>query len=76
MQDGVKKSCKTICKTVLGGKGDWKIGKTKMFLKVLPDTSVMDFCSWKRMIGGKSKNNPVKKPVMQMGIQLWKSLIR
>lgn len=37
-KDGVKKSCESICKTILGGRGDWKTGKTKMFLKDFHDT--------------------------------------
>lgn len=52
------KCCESICKTVLGGRGDWKTGKTKMFLKVLPDLSVLDVLGlFQRMKGGKSKNN-------------------
>ncbi|XP_028300925.1 unconventional myosin-VIIa [Gouania willdenowi] len=33
-----KKCCETICASVLGGEGDWKTGKTKIFLKDNHDT--------------------------------------
>uniref|UniRef100_A0A8D3BUC9 Myosin VIIBa n=1 Tax=Scophthalmus maximus TaxID=52904 RepID=A0A8D3BUC9_SCOMX len=34
----VKKCCETICETVLTMEGDWKAGKTKIFLKDFHDT--------------------------------------
>uniref|UniRef100_A0A3Q1FDI1 Unconventional myosin-VIIb-like n=1 Tax=Acanthochromis polyacanthus TaxID=80966 RepID=A0A3Q1FDI1_9TELE len=34
----VKKCCESICESMLSGKGDWKTGKTKIFLKDFHDT--------------------------------------
>lgn len=71
------KCCESICKTVLGGRGDWKTGKTKMFLKVLPDLSVLDVLGlFQRMKGEKAKTILVTEPVMQIRIQRWRRLIR
>ncbi|XP_071343259.1 unconventional myosin-VIIa isoform X2 [Trachinotus anak] len=33
-----EKCCESICETVLAGEGDWKTGKTKIFLKDIHDT--------------------------------------
>ncbi|XP_069006967.1 unconventional myosin-VIIa [Embiotoca jacksoni] len=33
-----EKCCESICESVLGGEGDWKMGKTKIFLKDNHDT--------------------------------------
>uniref|UniRef100_A0A3Q1FHC1 Unconventional myosin-VIIb-like n=1 Tax=Acanthochromis polyacanthus TaxID=80966 RepID=A0A3Q1FHC1_9TELE len=33
-----KKCCESICESMLSGKGDWKTGKTKIFLKDFHDT--------------------------------------
>lgn len=35
-QESKEKCCESICESVLTGEGDWKTGKTKIFLKVLP----------------------------------------
>uniref|UniRef100_A0A665U2E8 Si:ch73-194h10.2 n=1 Tax=Echeneis naucrates TaxID=173247 RepID=A0A665U2E8_ECHNA len=35
-----QKCCESICETVLNGEGDWKIGKTKIFLKDFHDTAL------------------------------------
>ena len=35
-QESKEKCCESICESVLAGEGDWKTGKTKIFLKVLP----------------------------------------
>lgn len=36
LQETKERCCESICERVLSKKGDWKTGKTKMFLKVLP----------------------------------------
>uniref|UniRef100_A0A3Q2Y1Q6 Unconventional myosin-VIIa-like n=1 Tax=Hippocampus comes TaxID=109280 RepID=A0A3Q2Y1Q6_HIPCM len=36
--DPQKKCCESICESVLAGEGDWKTGKTKIFLKDFHDT--------------------------------------
>ncbi|KAG7228690.1 hypothetical protein INR49_008468, partial [Caranx melampygus] len=36
--ESAEKCCETICETVLAGEGDWKTGKTKIFLKDIHDT--------------------------------------
>ncbi|XP_055364625.1 unconventional myosin-VIIa isoform X2 [Betta splendens] len=35
-----EKCCQSICETVLAGEGDWKTGKTKIFLKDFHDTTL------------------------------------
>ena len=40
-QESKQKCCESICESVLSGEGDWKTGKTKIFLKVLIVQSVV-----------------------------------
>ncbi|KAI4829194.1 hypothetical protein KUCAC02_023254, partial [Chaenocephalus aceratus] len=37
-QESKQKCCESICESVLSGEGDWKTGKTKIFLKDFHDT--------------------------------------
>ncbi|KAA8589751.1 hypothetical protein FQN60_013116 [Etheostoma spectabile] len=37
-REGKEKCCESICESVLAGEGDWKTGKTKIFLKDFHDT--------------------------------------
>ncbi|KAI3369062.1 hypothetical protein L3Q82_026031 [Scortum barcoo] len=39
-RESKQKCCETICKTVLTEEGDWKTGKTKIFLKDFHDTTL------------------------------------
>ncbi len=70
-QESEQKCCESICETVLGKEGDWKTGKTKIFLKVLPHIFMLSLLPVMDMCGRHTSQNYLNFICSWIPIELW-----